>query len=79
MVEHSNAAASHDMWRHILERRAPEDDNVESWRLVPDGFAEQMLVSGRIPSATARSGVPTGRQGDLILAAIRDGDIAGRT
>ena len=175
MVEHSNAAASHDMWRHTFERLAPEYDDVESWRMAPDGFAmtliadpgifdvvvtswmlggifsdmaaafvgglglsgsarlsssggpsmfepihgsapkyagadlasplaaihsvelllrhhgqvrsadriangiERVLVSGQVPSATARSGVPTHRQGDLILDAIRDDDTASRS
>jgi 3-isopropylmalate dehydrogenase len=43
MVEHSNAAPSHDIWRTTLERLVDEYDDVESWRMAPDGFAMSLI------------------------------------
>jgi 3-isopropylmalate dehydrogenase len=44
VVEHSNAAASHDIWRTTFERLAPEHPDVDSERLAPDAFAMALVT-----------------------------------
>jgi 3-isopropylmalate dehydrogenase len=44
VVEHSNAAASHDIWRTTFERLAPEHPDVDSERMAPDAFAMALVT-----------------------------------
>jgi 3-isopropylmalate dehydrogenase len=43
VVEHSNAAGSHAIWRTTFERLAPEYPDVEASRLAPDAFAMALV------------------------------------
>ena len=44
VVEHSNAAASHVIWRTTLERLAPEYRDVDSSTMAPDAFAMALVT-----------------------------------
>lgn len=44
VVEHSNAAASHDLWRTTFLRLAEEYADVESERMAPDAFAMGLIL-----------------------------------
>lgn len=44
VVEHSNAAASHEIWRTTFERLAPEYPDVATSRMSPDVFAMSLVT-----------------------------------
>jgi 3-isopropylmalate dehydrogenase len=44
VVEHSNAAGSHAIWRTTYERLAPEHPDVDATRLAPDAFAMALVT-----------------------------------
>jgi 3-isopropylmalate dehydrogenase len=44
VVEHSNAAASHELWRTTFERIAVENPDVEWERMAPDAFAMSLIL-----------------------------------
>ncbi len=70
MVEHSNAAASHDMWRHTFERLEPEYGDVEAWRMAPDGFAMSLISDPGIFDVVVTTWMLGGIFSDMAAALV---------
>lgn len=77
MVEHSNAAASHDIWRLTFERLAPEYGDVESWRMAPDGFAMSLISEPGIFDVVVTSWMLGGIFSDMAAALVGGLGLAG--
>jgi 3-isopropylmalate dehydrogenase len=70
VVEHSNAAASHDIWRTTFERVAPDYPDVDSARMAPDAFAMALVTEPDAFDVAVTSWMLGGVFSDIVAALV---------
>lgn len=70
VVEHSNAAASHELWRTTFERLREENPNVECERMAPDAFAMSLILEAERFDVAVTSWMLGGVFADIAAALV---------